>query len=291
MKTQVKKLNLKNKIFNRVKEKDFIRGSIHRIENFSSNFLNNKRHIDIYLPPSYNFNKSKYYPVIYMHDGNNLFYPSISFAGVPWRVDKTLDMLINNRLIEEVIIVGIFNTIQRDYEYTWTKINFGNKIQGGGGSLYAKFIIEELKQFIDSNFRTLKDRNNTSIIGSSLGGLISFYIGLYYPNIFSKIGIMSPSFWWNYGIAFKDVSNISNNLKIWLDIGTKEGYARSISRNMNIMTTRFMRELLINKGYIEGYNLAYFEDKGAKHNEYFWGKRFHLPMIFLFSKNYKIIFK
>jgi predicted alpha/beta superfamily hydrolase len=286
---RVKKLSLNNKIFNSVSPRNYHRGFINR-QHYFSNYLKNARDIDIYLPPSYKHNHRKHYPVIYMHDGNNLFFPSIAFAGVPWHVDHTIDKLVNNNLMDEVIVVGIHNTNGRDYEYTWTPMRMRHGFQGGGGHLYAKFITEELKPFIDQHFRTLSDRNNTSVIGSSLGGLISFYLGLYYPHVFSMIGMFSPSLWWGNGIPFKHAEQMSHELKIWIDMGTKEGYYRGIDRNMNIMSIRFMRKKLLERGYADGYNLAYFEDKGGKHNEYSWGKRLHLPLMFFFGKRKNIIF-
>ena len=286
---KTKKLTLTNKIFHKVDRRHYKRGSIIR-HNVHSNFLNNNRDIDIYLPPTYHLNKNKRYPVLYMHDGNNLFYPSLSFGGVAWEVDKTVDKLVNNGVIEEIIVVGIHNTMSRDYEYTWTPMKEGRHLSGGGGEKYARFIIQELKPLIDSHFRTLPDRNNTAVMGSSLGGLISFYLGLYAGSIFGKIGVVSPSFWWGQGIAYKHVLEIKNNLQIWLDMGAKETYSRTRKNDYNIHLVQTMKKYLIAKGYKEGYNMAYLEDKAGKHNEHSWARRVHLPLIFFFGKNKNILF-
>ncbi|MFN8671189.1 MAG: alpha/beta hydrolase-fold protein [Candidatus Sericytochromatia bacterium] len=278
---KTKKLSLKNKVFQL--KRNYLRGSIIRHHLGSSN-LNNSRDIDIYLPPSYNKDRNKHYPVLYMHDGNNLFYPEIAFAGKPWKINKTVDMLINTGLIQEIIVVGIHNTIGRNYEYTWDQMKYRNGfVEGGGGYKYSKFIINEVKDYIDRELRTLPDRNNTAIAGSSLGGLISYYLALYYPNIFGKTAIISPSLWWSHGKPLLDSRAISNNLKIWLDMGTQEGHS-------NIEMTRFMRNELYKKGYREGYNLGYLEDRGGKHNEVSWGNRFHLPLIFFFGTRHSLIF-
>jgi predicted alpha/beta superfamily hydrolase len=269
-----------------VLERNNYEGCIER-HPFHSKVLDNDRNIDIYLPPSYYRNQNKTYPVIYMHDGNNLFDPAISFAGVPWQVDKTIEKLAVKGLIEEVIVVGIHNTPSRSYEYTWTPMKFKNQAEGGGGPQYAEFIINELKAFVDAKYRTAKSRQDTAVMGSSLGGLISFYLGLHHSDTFSKIGVISPSFWWGYGEALKDVQNIKPDLKIWMDMGAREGQCSCCNhkKNWHITNLRKMKEKLISKGYKEGQNLGYFEDEEGQHNEYSWGRRFHQPLMFFFGKN------
>jgi predicted alpha/beta superfamily hydrolase len=286
---KTKKLSLKNKVFHKVHEKHYIRGHIER-HHIHSSYLSNSRDLDIYLPPSYRRNPNKKYPVLYMHDGNNLFYPSISFGGMPWRIDKTVDKLVNNDLMEEIIVVGIHNTPGRDYEYTWTPMKHGRHYQGGGGEKYASFIVNEVKPFIDRMYRTLPDRNNTAVAGSSLGGLITFYLGRLYPHVFGKVGIISPSFWWDKGIAFKHSQGITNNLQIWMDMGTREGMRYRAGEDINIKLVQTMKYFLNTHGFHEGHNLGYLEDKGGKHNEWSWGNRFHLPLIFFFGKRKSLIF-
>ncbi len=251
---------------------------------FYSKFLNNKRYIYIYLPNSYFRNIYKSYPVLYMHDGNNLFDPSTSFGGVTWRVRENIEELVHNNLMEEVIVVGICNNGDRDEEYTWTAMNYGNYKEGGNGRKYAKMIVNELKPFIDRHYRTLPYRETTAVMGSSLGGLISFYLGLYYPHIFSKIGIMSPSLWWGKGILFRHVKEIAPNLDIWLDMGTNEYDDDDEDPEENIRNVRKFRKKLIALGYVEGENLGYFEHQGADHNEWYWAERLHLPLSFFFGK-------
>lgn len=268
-------------------EQKFIKGTIKR-HKFYSKTLNNRRYVDVYLPPGYYQKRYKSYPVLYMHDGNNLFDPSLAFGGMTWKVDETVEELISNNLMEEVIVVGVSNTFNRDYEYTWTSmyLDFEDKKQGGGGRRYARFMVNELKPFIDSKYRTLPYNETTAVMGSSLGGIISFYLGLYYPHVFSKVGIMSPSLWWGDGIVFNHVQEIALNLKIWLDMGTLEGdpFDPDDDPNVNIMATRRLRKELLDLGYVEGDSLGYFEHQGAQHNEWYWAERLHLPLLFFFGK-------
>ncbi|MFN8672555.1 MAG: alpha/beta hydrolase-fold protein [Candidatus Sericytochromatia bacterium] len=251
---------------------------------FTSKTLSNKRYIYVYLPPNYFSREYKSYPVLYMHDGNNLFDPNLSFGGVTWKVSETIEELVYNNFIEELIVVGISNTGDRDFEYTWTPMYYGNYREGGGGRKYAKMIVNELKPFIDKRYRTLPYRETTGVMGSSLGGVISFYLGLYYPHVFSKIGIMSPSLWWGNGILFKHVKEIAPNLDIWLDMGTHEFDEEDEDPEENIKNVRKFRDRLIKLGYVEGDNLGYFEHLGAGHNEWYWGERLHLPLTFFFGQ-------
>ena len=161
-------------------------------ENFEMPQLNRKRRVWLYLPPDYETSNESY-PVVYMHDGQNLFDSSTSNYG-EWNVDETLDKLVKEKNLK-LIVVGIDNGgSKRLDEYSpWINEKYG----GGKGDLYLDFIIETLKPYIDSNYKTLKDKNNTAIIGSSMGGLISHYAGLKYPKIFGKIGVFSPAFWFS----------------------------------------------------------------------------------------------
>jgi predicted alpha/beta superfamily hydrolase len=262
-----------------------LKGKIER-HNLHSTEFDNKRDIDVYLPPSYYENLTKKYPVLYMHDGNNLFYSSIAFGGVPWKVDRTLEKLFEKDLMHEIIVVGIHNTIGRNHEYTWTEMQFINKKEGGGGKKYADFITKTIKPFIDSKYRTLSDRENTAIMGSSLGGLISYYLGLHYSDTFGNIGIISPSFWWGNGQAFRDFNKMKTDLKIWLDMGYKEGRhnTNNSTVGLHILNIRKMKALLSGINYKEGHNLGYLEDEEGLHNEHSWAKRFHLTMLFFFGK-------
>jgi len=158
--------------------------------------LDRYRKIWIYLPDDYSTATSKYYPVIYMQDGQNLFDDSTAFAG-EWQVDETLHNLQMDGNYG-CIVIGIENGgLFRMDEYS----PYHNPYYGGGqGDEYCDFIVNTLKPYVDSHYRTLTSRDYTAIAGSSMGGLISFYAGMKYQDVFSKIGVFSPSFWFNDSI-------------------------------------------------------------------------------------------
>lgn len=180
--------------------------------------LKRTRRIWIYLPPGYE-NSVKRYGVLYMHDGQNLFDNATSYAG-EWGVDEYLDSIAKKNK-KEVIIVGIDNGPKRMSEYNpWEFQNFGK----GKGNKYVDFLVRNLKPFIDKRYRTLKNKENTFIAGSSMGGLITLYAVLKYPNVFGGAGIFSPAFWTASGIdstIHADAKNV--NSKLFFYAGGKEG--------------------------------------------------------------------
>ncbi|NJE01279.1 phosphonate ABC transporter ATP-binding protein [Thermococcus sp. JdF3] len=235
--------------------------------------LNRTRRIWIYLPPDYRLGEKRY-PVLYMHDGQNLFDRATSFAG-EWRVDETLERLFQERNFS-IIVVGIDNGGGRRIdEYSpWRNEAYGG---GGEGDAYVRFIVETLKPYIDSHYRTLP--NETGIMGSSLGGLISIYAGFKYPETFRYVGAMSSAFWFNPEI-YDFVRNAPKGPeRIYIDWGTLEGSDPSEM----IETNEKMVEILKGKGYIEGENLLVVEDRGATHNEYHWSRRFPEAVLWLFG--------
>ncbi len=255
--------------------KPVITGDYRIIKDMSSKFLEQKRNIIVLLPPSYSnpAAKSKRFPVLYMHDGRNLFDPTTSFGGMDWGVDEAMAEGYKNGIISEAIVVGIDNTAERMSEYT----PFPDpKHKGGNGENYAKFLVEELKPRIDKEFRTLSDRSNTFVGGSSLGGLISLYVGISRPKVFSGIIAMSPSIWWANGgiidwLLKNDVASWKGS--IWLDMGTNEGeegieFTRKLAAAVKKSAPNF-------KG------LNYQEFSGATHSESSWKQRMHLPLQFM----------
>jgi|SRR5690554_1206405 len=247
---------------NRIK----IVGEVKYHKNFYSGYLDNKRDIIIWFPPSYKENSRKRYPVLYMHDGQNIMDPKTSFAGVDWRVDETVTSLIKEKTIKEIIVVGIYNTKDRMEEYS-------NSIKG---NKYIQFIIDELKPFIDANYRTLSSRENTAVMGSSMGGLISFYLVWNFPDVFSKAGCLSSSFYFDDEHAIKMVKNYSGpkkNIKIYLDHG-EDG----------IIGNQRMFCALTKKGFMIGKDIDYYYAPGAVHNEEAWAERLERPLRFLFGK-------
>ena len=163
-------------------------------EDFYIPQLDRYRRIWIYLPPDYEDNPDQHYRVLYMHDGQNVFDESTSFAG-EWEVDESLnDLFLDGD--KGCIVVAIDNGADlRINEYSpWYNATYQ---AGGEGEAYVDFIVETLKPYIDSNFRTLPDRQHTGIMGSSLGGLISHYAMVEHPEVFGKVGVFSPAYWFN----------------------------------------------------------------------------------------------
>ena len=153
--------------------------------------LNRDRTVRVYLPPDYQ-QSDKHYPVLYMHDGQNLFDEASAYSG-EWRVDKSLNLMAHQQQLE-LIVVGIDNGKQhRITELSaWDNTTYGK----AEGQHYLDFIVQQLMPHINQHYRTRPDRNNTGIMGSSMGGLMSHFAIHRYPDIFSKAGILSPSFWY-----------------------------------------------------------------------------------------------
>ncbi|MFZ1291857.1 MAG: alpha/beta hydrolase-fold protein [Melioribacteraceae bacterium] len=250
-------------------------GDIEYIHEFYSVNLKNERDIIIWLPPSYN-SSLKRYPVLYMQDGQNLFDPNTSYIGYDWKVDEVLTKLFQHRLIEEIIVVGIYNHKDRLDEYNY----FTEK-----GKKYASFLIKELKLFVDENYRTIPLSSKTAIMGSSLGGVISFQLFWNFPKIFGKAACLSNSFWINDGEVFNMVKNISPNFndksKLYIDCGSEE---------KELVVDYFkMSEYLSENNFNDSQNFKSYLDDGAKHTESDWAKRLHIPLTFLFGKTTNIL--
>ncbi|HEY0062807.1 MAG TPA: alpha/beta hydrolase-fold protein, partial [Telluria sp.] len=169
-------------------------GTVKLVADFASPQLGNRRQLRIYLPPSYSENPAKRYPVLYMHDGQNLFDAKTAAYGVEWGIDETVNHAIATGAMDEVIVVGIDNTPERIPEYTPC---CDPKYGGGKLDAYQAFITETVKPYIDKTLRTLPGRDNTAIMGSSLGGIASVVIAQHRSDLFSKAGGVSSSFWWN----------------------------------------------------------------------------------------------
>ncbi len=227
------------------------------------------RNIIVWLPPSYDSLSNKKYPVLYMQDGQNVFDPATSSFGVDWGIDETADSLIRIKAIEEIIVVGIYNTYQRGSEYNQTDL----------GDAYMEFIVKELKPFIDSTYRTLPDRENTAVGGSSSGGLISFMLLWDYSNIFSKAACISPAFKISDIDFVTPVKNYCGNkkdIKIYTDDGGI-GLEEELQPGIDEMLTA-----LKDKGYKENQDLLWIKDPSAEHNEAAWAKRVHRFLEFFF---------
>jgi predicted alpha/beta superfamily hydrolase len=256
-------------------------GNIEHIANFNSQILNNSRNIIVYLPPDYASSPGKSYPVLYMQDGQNIFDGMTSFIpNMEWKADETAQRLILSGAIEPLIIVGIDNAgMDRGNEYLPTKAKLGDSEMGGRADQYGDMIVKELMPMIESKYRIKRGPESTGLLGSSFGGVVSLYLGLKRPKVFGRLGVVSPSIWWDNRYLIKMVQELPSRLneRIWLDIGTKEGYQA-------LKDARDMKWALIDKGWTLGNDLAYMEDPGAVHNEAAWAGRMEPVLKFLWGK-------
>ncbi|MDP5106658.1 MAG: alpha/beta hydrolase-fold protein [Polaribacter sp.] len=225
----------------------------------------------LYLPPNYT-TSTENYPVIYMHDAQNLFDDVTSFVG-EWGIDETLNELYK-KTGKSFIVVGVENGGEkRIEEYTpWKHEKYG----GGKGDIYINFLANTLKSFIDKNYRTQSEGNQTAIIGSSLGGLISFYGGLKHPEVFGKIGALSTSFWFSNKVTdFAKENGNQKKTKLFLLVGEKEGDAM-------VPDTQNMEKLLLETGFPKE-NIHTKIVAEGKHTESFWKAEFLEVITFLYN--------
>jgi predicted alpha/beta superfamily hydrolase len=235
------------------------------------NGLRHERDVIVWLPPSYAAEQKRRYPVLYMHDGQNIIDPSTSFIGYDWHADEVSDSLIRAGTMEEIIIVGIYNSPDRMLEYSDTPL----------GRQYAQFVVAKVKPLIDSLYRTKPERANTAVMGSSMGGLISFLFVWWHPEIFSKAGCLSSTFSYDHGkllTEMKQDSGPQKNFRIYMDCGGYGGES-TLKPGMDSML-----KLLQEKGYVENQDFLSFYDERAEHSERAWAARLWRPLTFLFGK-------
>ena len=247
-----------------------VTGNVKYHRRFHSAILGNDRDLIVWLPGDYDKHPARRYPVLYAHDGQNLFDPATAFAGVDWALDETADSLIHAGRIGPLIVVGIANTDDRMHEYTTAR-----------GREYARFLIEEVKPFVDKTYRTLPDRSHTAVMGSSLGGLISLFLAWEHPQVFSMAACLSGSWMWDKAAAFELIEGDTlpaPSIKLYIDHGSEgdEGRYAWIYRSM--------RDTLIGRGFVLGKTLEYNFGIGDSHHESAWARRVWRPMVFFFGK-------
>ena len=251
------------------KKEGQITGIVKYHQNFSAVDLK-PRDIIVWLPPFYFVDTNKHFPVLYMHDGQNIIDPRTSAFQVDWQIDEAADSLIRQELIEPVIIVGIYNTANRRSEYS----------ENDTGYAYMKFIVDSLKPFIDRSYRTISSREFTATGGSSMGGLVSFMLAWEYSDIFSKAICMSPAFKvrrFDFVDNVESYSGEKKKIRLYIDNGGDE-LDKQIQYGIDAML-----KALNEKGYTEGEDYYWFRDENAPHNEISWSKRIWRALIYFFG--------
>jgi predicted alpha/beta superfamily hydrolase len=280
---------------------------------FHSTILGNDRAIYAYLPPSYGENTLATYPVVYMHDGQNLWaaLPGLAFSGT-WNVDTTFDAAANAgacssggvvgwgaqplggapstcngdsdcasgscRTFPEAIVIGIANDADRIHEYTPT--TDPGTPGGGGADDYLRMIVTELKPTIDGMLRTRPDVDSTLMSGSSLGGLVTAYAGLKYPDTFGRIAELSPSTWWNADVIVGDIMSTAaaphRPTRVYLDSGAGTADDQA--------DTDMLAAAYVSLGYVDGVSVRHVVQSGASHSETYWAQRFPGAMQFVLGE-------
>jgi len=249
---------------------------VHR--GFRSRILPDRRDVIVYLPPGYEADAVRRYPVLYMHDGQNLFDPETSFIkGRTWQVREAADAAIEAGEVEPLIIVGVYNTGDRRLaEYTHER---DWQMGGGEADSYGLLLINELMPWIAEHYRTKPGREHTGLGGSSLGGLVSLYLGLRHPEAFGRLAVLSPSVWWNHKSILGVLNEVGPFLKkkprIWLDVGDHEG-------RMTLRDTELLARRLEASGWRDEVDFHFEKVRGGTHDEASWSGRVGPLLRFLF---------
>lgn len=245
---------------------------------FSSHYLTAARDLIVYVPPDYDRQPERTYPVLYLQDGQNLFDGRTSFIpGRTWDLREQADAAIEAGEIEPLVIVGIYNAGERRIaEYTFER---DWQLGGGEADEYALMLTRELMPWIAAQYRVRTDRLDTGVGGSSLGGLVSLYLGLRHPQLFGKLALLSPSVWWNHksilGFLNERAPQVWERPRVWLDVGDCEG-------RRTLEDAQMLNRHLVANGWRPGENLRFEEIQGGTHDEASWARRVRPMLKFLF---------
>ncbi|MDB4947056.1 MAG: esterase [Labilithrix sp.] len=243
---------------------------------FVSTKLPSTRGVWVYLPPTYVENTEARFGVTYMHDGANLFDASLAFGGNEWKVDETLDAAAEDGSVRETIVVGVESTAARIDELTPT----ADPMYGGGkADQYLAMLIDEIKPKVDQELRTRPGREDTAIMGSSLGGLVSAYAGVTHADVFGLVGAMSPSTWWDGTVILADVDTTTARAFRPLRVYVDSGNAGTSNDDVTNSTELAARDRKV--GYVDGKDLDHVVQPGAEHNEIYWAQRLPAALHFL----------
>jgi predicted alpha/beta superfamily hydrolase len=251
-------------------------------DDFPSAFLDNRRTLTVWLPPGYEGSGDRY-PVLYLHDGQNVFDAARSASGVSWDAHVTAASLIRAGRLRPLILVGIDSTPQRLDEYAVYR-DAAEKA-GGRGESYARFVLDEVKPFVDANYRTLPDRRHTAVAGSSMGGLISLTMARLHPDRFALCGAVSPSLWWARCRELREAEAPGvwlGRTRFWVDMGTREGGGgrdRAAVGRARRLVASFRAA-----GLVQGRDFYYWEVAGGEHHEAAWAARFDNMLLFFFGR-------
>lgn len=219
--------------------------------------------VRVYMPPGYGENTLRTYPVLYMQDGRNLFFPQEAFGGNEWMVDETMDRLDRMNAVRKALVVGIApNDRMRDYTLP-------------GYREYGEFLVEVVKPTIDAQFRTRRGPKDTVAMGSSLGGVVSLHLAWQHPEVFGGAACLSSTFGYQDDLYARIAADPKRPGRIYLD----SGWPRD-----NFDATNAMRDLLVRRGFVLGHDLLQFSFPDGLHNEDSWAARIHVPFQFFFGR-------
>jgi len=256
-----------------------------RLHEFPSRVYRNTRKLRVWLPPDYDApeNATRYYPVFYINDGQNLFDPTTAFAGVEWQVDETADRLIREGKIPPLILVGIDNAQSDRIKELLPYRSFSPTVLRPQGKRYPEFLMNEVMPFVDERYRIGGGPENTGLGGSSLGALISLYTVMDCPGTFGRLLVESPSLF----VSNRRILKYSRYFREWperivIGVGTREAGREDKDRQV-VEDVRELQRIMQHAGLGDD-RLRVRIDVGAGHNEAEWAKRFPEALTFLFGK-------